>query len=92
MGKTITTASWIGKAAYELISSKGISGRDANARARSLADGLLDFGIDLARVDPREYAHGGASKRDAGTVGLPSWRSPGVTERQNRQSAFLNGF
>ena len=92
MDKAITTASWIGKAAYELISGKGLSGRDANAHARTLADGLLDFGIDLARVNPREYARGGFSERGTETFGVASWMPKPATERQNRQSAFLNQF
>lgn len=90
MGKAITTASWVGKAAYELISGNGLSGREANTRARELADGLLDFGIDLARIDPREYTRGGLSPRGSGTVSLPYSRSPEAIERQNRQSRFLS--
>lgn len=92
MGKAITTASWIGKAAYELISGNGLSGRDANAQARALADGLLDFGIDLARIDPREYARGGFSARGAETADVASRMPKPATARQNRQSAFLNQF
>lgn len=92
MGKANTTASWIGKAAYEMISGNGLSGRDANARARELADGLLDFGIDLARIDPREYARGGEGKPGAGSTAITFEMSRGAIERQNRQSAFLNRF
>ena len=92
MSNAITTASWIGKAAYELISGNGLNGRDANARARTLADGLLDFGIDLSRIDPRDYARGGAGQRATGTMAARPRMSPGVTERQNRQAAFLNQF
>lgn len=66
MDKAITTASWIGKAAYEVMQIRAWNGRQANAMARDLADGLLDYGIDLARIDPRDYArdHFGAAKRN----------------------------
>ncbi|QCB43633.1 hypothetical protein E5673_16505 [Sphingomonas sp. PAMC26645] len=55
MGKAITEASWIGKAAYEIIQIQGSNGRQANATARDLANGLLDYGIDIGRIDPRDY-------------------------------------
>lgn len=55
MGNTNSTASWIGKAAYEVMQVRGWNGREANACARDLADGLLDYGIDLARIDPRGW-------------------------------------
>lgn len=66
MGKAVTTASWTGKAAYEIMQIQGWNGRHANATARDLADGLLDYGIDLGRIDPRDYArqHFGAAKRN----------------------------
>lgn len=92
MGKAITTASWVGKAAYEIMQTGGVNGRDANARARTLADGLLDFGIDLSRIDPRDYARGGTGQRATGTMAARPRMSPGATERQNRQAAFLNQF
>ncbi|KQN25808.1 hypothetical protein ASE86_06290 [Sphingomonas sp. Leaf33] len=67
MGKAITEASWIGKAAYEIIQIQGWNGRQANATARDLADGLLDYGIDIGRIDPRDYArqHFGAGRGTA---------------------------
>jgi hypothetical protein len=88
MTKAITTASWIGKAAYELINSKGLSGRVANARARRLADGLLYVGIDLTHIDPRDYVH---DEYGTETPGDRLFMSPQPTERQQRQSTFLNG-
>lgn len=92
MGKAInTTASWIGKAAYELTQSKGMSGRTANARARSLAEGLLDYGVDLSTIDPRGYARDG-SARQVLPVPPAYMSSSSVSARQNRQSAFLNQF
>ena len=74
MGKAITEASWIGKAAYEIIQIQGRNGRQANATARDLADGLLDYGIDIGRIDPRDYArqHFGVDKGNSalgGTLG-----------------------
>lgn len=92
MGKTInTTASWIGKAAYELIRNKGLNGRAANSQARALAEGLLDFGVDLNTIDPRDYARDQSIRRIPPARSI-SMQSPAVTARQNRQSAFLNQF
>ena len=54
MANANTTASWIGKAAYQLMQREGLSGRDANAEARTIAEGLLDVGINLERVDARD--------------------------------------
>lgn len=70
MGKAITTASWVGKAAYEIIQLRGWNGRQANATARHLADGLLDHGMDLARIDPCAWVrqHFGADLRGAAPV------------------------
>ncbi|SEL90557.1 hypothetical protein SAMN05216382_2894 [Sphingomonas palmae] len=70
MGKAITEASWIGKAAYEIMQTKGWNGREANASARDLAAGLLDYGVDLARIDPRDYArrHFGFSAPSAARI------------------------
>lgn len=45
-------ASWIGKAAYQATQFGGLSGKDAHAKADAMASGYLDYGIDLARIDP----------------------------------------
>lgn len=58
MGKTITTASWVGMAAYEIGICTGCDGSAAHLEATRMADDLSDYGIDLAQVDPREHARG----------------------------------
>jgi hypothetical protein len=90
MSKVSSTASWIGKAAYEIMQVRGLNGRDANAMARAMADGLLDFGIDLARIDPREHVRTGSCRRSTAQASGQPWMARQPTERQNRQSAFLN--
>lgn len=67
MTKANTTASWIGKAAHEVMQVRDWNGRRANACARDLADGLLDYGIDLGRIDPRSWVrqHFGVAPGDS---------------------------
>lgn len=58
MSKPITKAFWIGKAAYEIGLSTGCDGAVAHLEAIRMADDLSAYRIDLAHVEPREYARG----------------------------------
>lgn len=55
MTKQVSAASWAGKAAYEIIQITGRSGASAHATARGMVDELLDYGVNLASVDARNY-------------------------------------
>lgn len=91
MAEANTTASWIGKAAYQIMQRDGLNGRDANAEARAIAEGLLNVGINLDRIDPRDYGRSHFDHPAALCASRQRHTSTSVIERQNRQSAFLSG-
>lgn len=55
MIKEVSPASWVGKAAYELIHLTGRTGASAHVTACALATELLDDGADLGGVNARKY-------------------------------------
>lgn len=55
MVSTTSKASWVGKAAYEIMQIQGWSGTQANMEARYYAEQLGDWGINLERTEPRNY-------------------------------------
>lgn len=55
MTKEVSPAWWVGQAAHEMIQLTACTGASAHVTARGLVTDLLDYGINLASVDPRDY-------------------------------------
>ena len=50
------TASWVGKAAYAITSTVGLSGKEASQMARDFALDLLNYGVAITTINPGVYA------------------------------------
>ncbi len=89
MSSVNSKASWIGKAAWEIMQIRNWNGRQANAYARHLANDLLDYGIDLARIDARDYVRTHSPLRRVPRSSGTSSHQP-ETEREKRKNDWLN--